>query len=764
MLVELDGGELLGRAAIAAMVRSPCSQVQPGRGLDALGGDGVQVALAQHDVVRALHLDLVAVLGAEQHEVADLGGAHVLAEGDDLGPHQPLGHLRRRRDEDAALGAPLAVLVRDPHQQPVVEHLDGQLVVGGAGHDARVPSGHVDPTAASVALTTADGVTLTADVATAERADRGRRAVPPAPAVRRQPPQRRRRRPVPDAAGRGHHGVALRLPARRRRRWQRPGRRAPRRRRRPRRARPRRARPAAVPVGYSFGAGVALGVDDPGRARSWPSRRRWPSCPCPARRPCRRSCSCPPTTSTRRPPWPPRAVAGWPAVTVETIEAADHFLVGRAAVAADRATAWLVAPEPAHRDTGRQRQAVAIPAGELDRAGTLAPMSDLRSRFPGVRDGWARFDGPAGTQMVDTAITAMAEWAASGDNANSGGAFAAADASDALLERARNRVAELLGGRARRRRVRRQHDDADARLHAGRRRHAAPRRTGSSAPGSTTTPTSRRGGWRASRPAPSTCWRRSTRRPGILDPAAVIDLIDERTAWVAVTGASNLLGTIPDLAPIVAAAHDAGARVFVDAVHLAPHRRIDVAAIGCDVLVTSPYKWYGPHAGVLCADPALLDELPVAKVRPAADRGPRRWETGTPSFEAIAAIDAAAALPARRGPRPARRRRGRGVRAAARRSHGDRRRHRLGAADDGRPHADDRLHRRRSPARGRRRGARHRAHRHVGRPLLRRRGRRPARPGRPRRRRARRRRRLRRRRGRRPPARRRAVERRSPAT
>ena len=117
---------------------------------------------------------------------------------------------------------------------------------------------------------------------------------------------------------------------------------------------------------------------------------------------------------------------------------------------------------------------------------------------------------------------------------------------------------------------------------------------------------------------------------GRLDPAAVTDLIDERTRWVAVTGASNLIGTIPDLAPIVAAAHDAGARVFVDAVHLAPHRPIDVGAIGCDVLVTSPYKWYGPHAGVLCAEPALLDELPVAKVRPAADAGPRR---GRPDAE-----------------------------------------------------------------------------------------------------------------------------------
>ena len=122
----------------------------------------------------------------------------------------------------------------------------------------------------------------------------------------------------------------------------------------------------------------------------------------------------------------------------------------------------------------------------------------------------------------------------------------------------------------------------------------------------------------------------------------MIGLIDERTRWVTLPGASNLIGTVPDLAPIVAAAHDAGARVFVDAVHLAPHKPIDVAALGCDVLACSPYKWYGPHAGVLCVDPALLDELPVAKVRPAADRGARRWETGTPNFEALAAVDAAA--------------------------------------------------------------------------------------------------------------------------
>jgi len=76
-------------------------------------------------------------------------------------------------------------------------------------------------------------------------------------------------------------------------------------------------------------------------------------------------------------------------------------------------------------------------------------------------------------------------------------------------------------------------------------------------------------------------------------------------------------------------------------VHLAPHRAIDVGALGCDVLATSPYKWYGPHAGVLWIEPALLESLDAYRVRPAASSGPGKFETGTPAFETIAAIDAA---------------------------------------------------------------------------------------------------------------------------
>jgi cysteine desulfurase family protein (TIGR01976 family) len=129
---------------------------------------------------------------------------------------------------------------------------------------------------------------------------------------------------------------------------------------------------------------------------------------------------------------------------------------------------------------------------------------------------------------------------------------------------------------------------------------------------------------------------------GTLPPDNVISLIDERTKWVTLPGASNLLGTVPDLRPIIDAAHAVGARVYVDAVHLAPHARIDVRSLGCDALVTSPYKWYGPHSGVLVMDPELLDSLPVFKVRPSPAHGPARFETGMPNYEAIAGVEAAA--------------------------------------------------------------------------------------------------------------------------
>jgi selenocysteine lyase/cysteine desulfurase len=119
-------------------------------------------------------------------------------------------------------------------------------------------------------------------------------------------------------------------------------------------------------------------------------------------------------------------------------------------------------------------------------------------------------------------------------------------------------------------------------------------------------------------------------------------VLSERTRWVAVTAASNAVGTIPDLPGIVAAAHGAGARVFVDAVHATPHRAIDVGALDCDALACSAYKWFGPHIGILWARPELLAELGPDKLRPSPDEVPDRWELGTLPFESLAGVRAAA--------------------------------------------------------------------------------------------------------------------------
>ena len=264
-----------------------------------------------------------------------------------------------------------------------------------------------------------------------------------------------------------------------------------------------------------------------------------------------------------------------------------------------------------------------------------------RDRFPGLRDGWARLDGPAGTQMVDAAIEAMAEFSASGANANQGGVFAAAHATDETVSEARAAAGDLLG--------------ADPRgvvfgssMTALTMRFAATIGRGLDA-GDEIVCT------RLDHDANVRPWTIAAERAGAtvrfaepdldrleLPAQAVADVLTDRTRWVAVTHASNALGTIPDLDGIVAAAKDAGARVYVDAVHAAPHRRIDLAALGADVLVCSAYKWFGPHVGILASSPELLGEYEPDKLVPSADVVPYRWELGTPPFEALAGVTAAA--------------------------------------------------------------------------------------------------------------------------
>ena len=115
-------------------------------------------------------------------------------------------------------------------------------------------------------------------------------------------------------------------------------------------------------------------------------------------------------------------------------------------------------------------------------------------------------------------------------------------------------------------------------------------------------------------------------------------LLSGRTRLVAVTHASNAVGTIPDLVSISRAAHAVGAWLWVDAVHYGPHGPIDVQAIDCDYLVCSSYKFYGPHQGVLYGRRELLERLHPYKVRAASSKGPSRWETGTQNHECLAGV------------------------------------------------------------------------------------------------------------------------------
>ena len=135
---------------------------------------------------------------------------------------------------------------------------------------------------------------------------------------------------------------------------------------------------------------------------------------------------------------------------------------------------------------------------------------------------------------------------------------------------------------------------------------------------------------------------------GSLDLDALHAALGPSTRWVAVGAASNALGTVTDVARVAELARKVGARVFVDAVHYAPHALVDVHALGADALACSPYKFYGPHMGVLYVDRDLQEALDVPRLRPAGDAPPERLETGTLSHEGMvgsaAAVDFLASI------------------------------------------------------------------------------------------------------------------------
>jgi cysteine desulfurase family protein (TIGR01976 family) len=256
-------------------------------------------------------------------------------------------------------------------------------------------------------------------------------------------------------------------------------------------------------------------------------------------------------------------------------------------------------------------------------------------------DGWARLDGAAGTQPVDRAIEAIDVWLRSGRMANNGGRFAAAGACDALVAGARRRVGELLGA-----------DPEGVVFGAS---MTALTFAFSRAVARTLGPGDEIVCTRLDHDANVAPWLAAARDSGATvrfaepDPATLelsVDAFERvlgpRTRWVAVTAASNAVGTMPDLTAIAALTRERGCRLFVDAVHAVVHRRLDVATLRCDALACSAYKWFGPHLSVLWARPQLLAQLTPQRLRPASDAVPERWEQGTICFEALAGVVAAA--------------------------------------------------------------------------------------------------------------------------
>jgi cysteine desulfurase family protein (TIGR01976 family) len=264
-----------------------------------------------------------------------------------------------------------------------------------------------------------------------------------------------------------------------------------------------------------------------------------------------------------------------------------------------------------------------------------------RDRFPGAAGTWARLDGPAGTQMVDSSIAAMDAWMRSGKGANHGGPFAAAQATEECVEECRAAVGRLLGAAP---------DD----VAFGPSMTALTMRL-SAAVGRTLAPGDEIVVTRLDHDANVRPWVIAAERAGAvvrwaepeqgslaLPASAVEAALGERTRWVAVTAASNACGTVPELDAIVAAAHAAGARISIDAVAAVPHRRIDLAALGADTVACSAYKWYGPHIGILCGAPGVLAELRPDKLMPSPDAPHERFELGTLPFESLAGVTAAA--------------------------------------------------------------------------------------------------------------------------
>jgi cysteine desulfurase family protein (TIGR01976 family) len=263
----------------------------------------------------------------------------------------------------------------------------------------------------------------------------------------------------------------------------------------------------------------------------------------------------------------------------------------------------------------------------------------VRAAYPALSDGYAYLDGAAGTQVPAAVIEAIADAYRSGIG-NMGGTFPASGRSGSIVAECRQALADLTGGSP---------DGVilgpNMTTLTYRLADTLSRRWG---PGDEVVVS------RLDHDANIRPWVQAAERRGATARWAEVDvstaelpsaqygeLLSERTRLVAVTAASNAVGTRPDVAAIAAAAHAAGALVYVDGVHATPHVPVDVGALGADFYATSAYKWSGPHIGAVVAEPALLETLHPDKLAPAPEGVPGRFERGTAAFADLAGVAAA---------------------------------------------------------------------------------------------------------------------------
>lgn len=278
------------------------------------------------------------------------------------------------------------------------------------------------------------------------------------------------------------------------------------------------------------------------------------------------------------------------------------------------------------------------------RLGGVASLEAIRAEFPAltrVHAGKpvAYFDGPGGTQVPRAVADAMTDYLYR-HNANTHWAYPSSEETDAMIEAARQAVADLFNARS---------DEIAFGLNMTTLTFHLARALGRGwATGDEVIITEldhhgNVGPWQALAREKGIVLRTLPMRveDGTLDISLLRDLLGPRTRLLAIGAASNSLGTIVDVAAACSLARQAGVPSFVDAVHAAPHMLLDVHAIGCDFLACSAYKFYGPHVGILFGRKERIEALDLPKVLPAPDYAPERLETGTQNHEGIVGAGAA---------------------------------------------------------------------------------------------------------------------------